>query len=50
MEFENGRPKPAYKHKLLAMIDEFPVLGKLGILQESLAFVAGYGIKCYSGH
>ena len=47
MEFENGRPKPAYKHKLLAMIDEFPALGKLEILQESLAFVAGYGIKCY---
>ncbi len=47
MDFENGRPKPAYKHKLLAMIDEFPALGKLEILQESLAFVAGYGIKCY---
>jgi type IV secretion system protein VirD4 len=24
MEFENGHPKPTYKHKLLAMIDEFP--------------------------
>jgi type IV secretion system protein VirD4 len=47
MSFENGRPKPAYKHKLLAMIDEFPALGKLEILQQSLAFVAGYGIKCY---
>ncbi len=47
MQFENGRPKPSYKHKLLAMIDEFPALGKLEILQESLAFVAGYGIKCY---
>ena len=47
MEFEKGRPKPTYKHKLLAMIDEFPALGKLEILQESLAFVAGYGIKCY---
>src|ERR1700687_4182977 len=45
--FENGRPNPAYKHKLLAMIDEFPALGKLEILQESLAFVARYGIKCY---
>jgi type IV secretion system protein VirD4 len=47
MEFENGHPKPTYKHKLLAMIDELPALGKLEILQESLAFVAGYGIKCY---
>jgi type IV secretion system protein VirD4 len=33
MEFENGRPKPTYKHKLLATIDEFPALGKLEILQ-----------------
>ena len=47
MEFENGRPKANYKHRLLMMLDEFPSLGKLEILQESLAFVAGYGIKCY---
>lgn len=47
MDFENGMPKAHYKHKLLLMLDEFPSLGKLEILQESLAFVAGYGIKCY---
>ena len=47
MDFENGRPKAHYKHKLLMMMDEFPSLGKLEIMQESLAFVAGYGIKCY---
>lgn len=47
MEFENGSPKASYKHRLLMMLDEFPSLGKLEILQESLAFVAGYGIKCY---
>jgi type IV secretion system protein VirD4 len=29
------------------MLDEFPSLGKLDIMQESLAFIAGYGIKCY---
>ena len=39
--------KKHYKHRLLGMIDEFPSLGKLDILQESLAFVAGYGIKFY---
>jgi len=39
--------KKCYKHRLLGMIDEFPSLGKLEILQESLAFVAGYGIKFY---
>lgn len=47
MLFEKGRPVANYKHRLLAMLDEFPSLGKLDILQESLAFVAGYGIKCY---
>lgn len=47
MEFENGRPVPHYKHRLLMLLDEFPSLGRLEIMQESLAFVAGYGIKCY---
>ncbi len=47
MDFANGRPKAHYKHRLLMMLDEFPSLGRLEILQESLAFVAGYGIKCY---
>ena len=39
--------KKTYTHRLLGMIDEFPSLGRLDILQESLAFVAGYGIKFY---
>ena len=47
MDFENGRPVAHYRHRLLMMLDEFPSLGKLEILQESLAFAAGYGIKCY---
>lgn len=47
MEFENGRPVAHYKHRLLMMLDEFPSLGRLEIMQESLAFLAGYGIKCY---
>jgi len=47
MEFEHGRPKPHYRHRLLMMLDEFASLGRLEILQEALAFLAGYGIKCY---
>lgn len=47
MDFDKGRPKAHYKHRLLMMLDEFPSLGRLDIVQESLAFVAGYGIKCY---
>ncbi|MFH0782580.1 MAG: type IV secretory system conjugative DNA transfer family protein [Pseudomonadota bacterium] len=45
--FKDGLPVGQYKHRLLVMLDEFPSLGRLEILQESLAFVAGYGIKCY---
>lgn len=41
------RARKHYKHQLLGMIDEFPSLGKLEILQESLAFMAGYGLKFY---
>jgi type IV secretion system protein VirD4 len=41
------RAKQSYKHRLLFMLDEFPSLGKLEIIQESLAFLAGYGIKMY---
>ncbi|MEP6604607.1 MAG: type IV secretory system conjugative DNA transfer family protein [Nitrosospira sp.] len=47
IEFVNGRAKSTYKHRLLMMLDEFPSLGKLEILHESLAYLAGYGIKCY---
>ncbi len=39
--------KAAYRHRLLGMLDEFPSLGKLEIFQESLAFMAGYGLKFY---
>ena len=45
MDFKDGRPVAHYKHRLLLMLDEFPSLGKLDIMQESLAFIAGYGIK-----
>jgi type IV secretion system protein VirD4 len=47
IEFSEGKPKAHYKHKLLMMLDEFASLGNLEIFQESLAFIAGYGIKCY---
>ena len=39
--------KASYDHRLLGMLDEFPSLGKLEIFQESLAFMAGYGLKFY---
>lgn len=47
MEFKDGQSVRHYKHKLLLLIDEFPSLGKLDIFEESLAFIAGYGLKAY---
>lgn len=47
MAFEGGRSVAAYKHRLLLMLDEFPSLGKLDVFEESLAFIAGYGLKAY---
>lgn len=47
LTFQNGAPVATWQHRLLMMLDEFPSLGKIEILQESLAYLAGYGIKCY---
>jgi type IV secretion system protein VirD4 len=47
MEFKDGRSVAGYKHRLLLMLDEFPSLGKLDVFEESLAFIAGYGMKAY---
>jgi type IV secretion system protein VirD4 len=33
------------KHRLLALLDEFPALGKIDQIEEGLGFYAGYGIK-----
>jgi len=33
------------KNRILFLIDEFPVLGRLSIIEEAVAYVAGYGIK-----
>ena len=46
-EFASIRGKGNYKHRLLMMLDEFPSLGKMDIVQTALAYCAGYGIKCY---
>jgi type IV secretion system protein VirD4 len=47
MKFEKGQASSPHMHKLLLMLDEFTSLGKLEILQKSLAFMASYGIKAY---
>jgi type IV secretion system protein VirD4 len=45
--FANGTGVAGYNHRLLLLIDEFPALGKLDIVAEGLAYMAGYGLKAY---
>lgn len=47
MDFEGGRSVAHYKHRLLLMIDEFASLKRLSVIEEALAFMAGYGLKAY---
>src|SRR5712672_2817457 len=35
------------RHRLLLMLDEFPALGRLDFFESALAFMAGYGLKCF---
>ncbi|WP_096704154.1 type IV secretory system conjugative DNA transfer family protein [Magnetospirillum sp. 15-1] len=39
--------KAVYKHRLLALLDEFTGVGKLEIFDKSLAYMGGYGIKAF---
>ena len=45
MEAIDGRMVGGYNHRLLMLIDEFPALRKMEIIQDALSYVAGYGIK-----
>ncbi len=47
LQFKDGQPVQAFKHRLLLMLDEFPSLGRLPIFEDALAHLAGYGIKAY---
>ena len=44
MEFEAGQPRPTYRHRLLLMLDEFPSLERLAIMEKALAYIRGFGI------
>jgi type IV secretion system protein VirD4 len=37
----------AAREKLLLMLDELPVLGRLDFLESTLAFMAGYGVRAF---
>lgn len=41
-----AEPKKKFKNQLLLLIDEFPALDKLDVVEKGIPYVAGYGIKC----
>lgn len=45
LEVAGGRATRAAKSELLLLLDELPLLGRLPMLQEILAFGPGYGIR-----
>ena len=47
LQFENGQPVFPHRHRLLLMLDEFPSLNRLHVIEDALPKCAGYGIKAY---
>jgi len=47
MDFSQGRSVAHYQHRLLLLIDEFASLKRLTVIEEALAYMAGYGLKAY---
>lgn len=45
LDFSGGRAASAHRFPLLLLLDEFISLGRLGLIQEVLAHVAGYGVR-----
>lgn len=37
---------PLSKHKVLLLLDEFPQLGRMPVLANAAAFMAGYNVRC----
>lgn len=47
LKYKAGQPLMPHRHRLLMMLDEFPSLGRLQIIQDALPKCAGYGIKAF---
>lgn len=47
LRYKDGQPLMPHRHRLLMMLDEFPSLGRLQIIQDALPKCAGYGIKAF---
>ena len=47
MEFESGSSRQKNKHELVLMLDEFASMRYMPIIEEGLAYIAGYGVRAY---
>jgi len=47
IRYTDGKPHIPHKHRLLLMLDEFPSLGRMTVIEDALAKCAGFGIKAY---
>ena len=47
MEFAEGQSGRRPRNPVLLMLDEFPTLGRMDVLQTALAYLPGYGIRAY---
>ena len=45
LDYEDGRAVSAYKRRLLLMLDEFPALGRLDVMTDTLPYMSSYGLK-----
>lgn len=47
MEFRKGEQQAPYRHRLLLLFDEFPSIGRVGIISDAISYFAGWNIKAY---
>lgn len=47
LKYQDGQAVMPHRHRMLMMLDEFPSLGRLQIVQDALPNCAGYGIKAF---
>ncbi len=47
LTYRDGQALMPHRHRMLMLLDEFPSLGRLQIVQDALPKCAGYGIKAF---
>jgi type IV secretion system protein VirD4 len=47
LDFEPASSRPARRHPLLLLLDEFAVLGRLAFFGRAMGYLRGYGIRVY---